>query len=141
MQRILSIFFVALLLSTLFLSCKHTQTDQKPANSKARLQVLYFHSTIRCPTCNAIENNTEKVLNENFKIQMDNGIINFTSFNIDKKENRTLIEKYQISYTTLLLIKADGTKTDFTYAAFEYAYAEPVKYTELLKAEIEKNLK
>ena len=134
-------FLVALLISTIFLSCKHARTNQGEINSKAKLQVLYFHSIIRCPTCNAIEINTKKVLDHYFKAQMDNATINFASFDIEKEENKALIEKYQISYTNLLLIKADGTKTDFTYTAFDCAYTEPAKYTELLKAEIDKNLK
>lgn len=123
------------------MSCNHSRTNEGEINPKAKLQVLYFHSAIRCPTCNAIENNTKKVLKERFKSQMDNEIINFASFTIEKKENRALIEKYQISYTHLLLVKADGTITDFTYTAFEYAYGEPSKYEALLKDEIDKNLK
>jgi hypothetical protein len=134
-------FFVVLAISTIFLSCNHVQTNQGEINQKAKLQILYFHSTFRCPTCNAIENNTKKVLNERFKSQMDDEILNFASFTIEKKENRALIEKYQISYTHLLLVKADGTITDFTYTAFEYAYGEPAKYEALLKDEIDKNLK
>lgn len=110
-------------------------------NPNARLQVLFFHSTIRCPTCNAIEDNTKKMLEENFKTELDNGIISFASFNIDKAEYKAIVEKYQVSYTNLLLVKADGTKTDYTYTAFEYAYSEPAKYAELLKSEIEKNIK
>jgi hypothetical protein len=40
-----------------------------------------------------------------------------------------------------LIIKADGTRTDFTDSAFKYADTKPEKYMELLKAEIDKNLK
>ena len=140
MQRV-RFFFIVMFCSIMFFSCKHAQTKPWQPNSKSKLQVFYFHATIRCPTCNAIEKNTQKLLEESFKSQMDNGLIRFASFNIDKRENRALIEKYQISYTNLLLIRADGTKTDFTYTAFDCAYAEPTKYAELLKAEIEKNLK
>jgi len=134
-------FFAVLLLTFLFFSCKQSQTNQWQANSNAELQVYFFYITDRCAACTAIENNTKKVLDENFKTQMENGIINFTSFNIDKKENRALVEKYQISYTSLLLVRADGTKTDFTNTSFNYAYTDPSKFKELLKAEIEKNLK
>ncbi len=131
----------SIILITALLSCRqsnaiHTQTD-----SNVKLEVLYFHVTERCPTCLSIENNTKKVLDENFKTQMDSGIIKFTSYNIEEKANKSLIEKYQISYLTLLLIRSDGTKTDFTNTAFKYADAKPAEFEELLKAEIDNSLK
>jgi hypothetical protein len=140
MQKILSLS-VTMLFSIVILSCRQTQTNQTQTNSNAKLEVLYFHSSLRCPACIAIEINTKKVLEENFKTQMDSDIIKFTSCNIDEKVNKSLVDKYQISYLTLLIINADGTKTDFTNTAFQYADTKPEKFIELMRAEIEKNLK
>lgn len=140
MRKILSLS-VAILFITILLSCRQSQTNQTKTNSNAKLEVLYFHTTESCPACLAIENNTKKVLADNFKNKMDNGIIKFTSYDIDEKINKSLVEKYQISYLTLLIIKSDGTKTDFTNTAFQYADTKPAKFEELLKAEIDKNLK
>jgi len=139
MEKILS-FMAAVLFSFLFLSCRQAQTNQWQANPNAKLQVYFFHMTDRCPSCIAIEINTKKVLEDNFKTQMDNGIINFASFNIDKKENKSLAEKYQISYTSLLLVRADGAITDLTNDSFNYANTRPLRFQELLKSEIDKNL-
>jgi hypothetical protein len=134
------VFLVAIILGVFFWSCKQTRTNQLQTNSKAEVEVLYFHTTIRCPACIAIENNTKKVLDENFKTLLDSGIIQFRSYNMDEKANKSLVEKYQISYLTLLIIKTDGTKTDFTDNAFKYTDTKPEKFMELLKAEIDKNL-
>jgi hypothetical protein len=132
---------MTILFTTFFLSCRQSQTNEKQIYSNAKLEVIYCHTTERCPSCIAIENNTKKVLDENYKLQMDSGIIKYTSCNIDEKVNRSLVEKYQISYLTLLIIKADGTKTDFTNTAFKYADTKPEKFMELLSTEIDKNLK
>jgi hypothetical protein len=140
MRKILGIS-LPIILITAFLSCRQSSANHTQTDSNVKLEVLYFHVTERCRTCLSIENNTKKVLDDNFKTQMDNGIIKFTSYNIEKKENKSLIEKYQISYLTLLLIRSDGTKTDFTNAAFKYAEAKPEEFEELLKAEIENSLK
>jgi hypothetical protein len=140
MQKILSLS-AAILFCTFFLSCRQSRTNQAQTNSDAKLEVIYFHTSLRCPACIAIEENTKKVLDEKFKTQIDSGIIKFIACNIDEKANKSLVEKYQISYLTLLIIKADGTKTDFTDSAFKYADTKPEKYMELLKAEIDKNLK
>jgi len=115
------------------------QTSKKPSGTK--LEIYYFHSTNRCVTCNAVESNAKALLQESFKSQADKGNIKFASINIDDKANKALVEKYQISYSTLLIIKSNGKKTDFTNTAFQYAKNNPTKYKELLKAEINKNLK
>jgi len=116
-------------------------SQPKQNASKPKLEVLYFHATNRCATCNAIENNALKVLGKDFKSQIENGTIKFSSYNVDESVNKALVDKYKISFSTLLLVKSDGTKTDFTNNAFQYALSNPVKYGELLKAAVEKNLK
>jgi hypothetical protein len=139
MKKIL--VFIVVFFSIFFLSCRQSQTSQKQVNSNTKIEVMYFHTSMRCPACIAIENNTKKVLYDFYKTQMDNGIIRFTPCNIDDKSNSSILEKYQVSYLTLLIIKADGTKTDFTNTAFQYADTKPEKFMELLKAEIDKELK
>ena len=128
------------LLSTLILSCRQSPVNQALVNSDAKLEVIYFHTSLRCPACIAIENNTKKVLEDYFKSKIDSGIIKFTACNIDEKANRSLVKKYQVSYLTLLIVNANGTKTDFTDASFKYADTKPEKFTELLRYEIDKNL-
>jgi hypothetical protein len=141
MSGLIKLTFATLLFSTLFLSCRHSKPSDQSLNPNAKLKVVFFHTRFRCNACNAIETNTKKVLIENYKTEMENGVISFASFNIDHSEYNELIEKYQVSYTSLLLIREDTAKTDFTYTAFEYAYKQPEKYAKLLKAEIDKNLK
>lgn len=131
----------ALITILLVLSCKQPKTYQRQDNSKAKLYVYFFHLNDRCPACTAIEECTRKVLDESFKPQQANGTLSFKTFNIDKKENKSIVDNYQISYTSLLLVRADGVKTDFTNISFNYANTNPAKFRELLKAEIEKNLK
>lgn len=140
MQKVISLFAVVLL-STIFMSCSQAQTKNNSTNSKTKLEVYYFHATNRCPTCNAVENQAKELLEESFKSEIENGIIKFESLNVEEEENEEIVEKYEIVFSTLLIVKADGTKTDFTNSAFQYAKANPEKYKELLKAEIKKNLK
>ncbi len=131
MQKLINLF-IAILFSTMFFTLSQAQT--KTSNEK--IFIYYFHATNRCPSCLAVENAAKEMLNENFKSKIDNGTIKFESFNIDDKANKALVEKYQIGFSTLLIIKADGTKTDFTNTAFQYAKSNPTKYKELLKAKI-----
>ena len=153
MYKIMKAIPINILLVVLFaFSCgtKTTQTTENAADtsavaaSSAKLEVLYFHSTNRCVTCNAVENNAKKLLEEKYKTELDNGTIKFTSYNVDDEVNKPLAEKYQISFSTLLIVNkagAEEVKTDFTDIAFQYARTDPEKYAELLTTEIDKNLK
>jgi hypothetical protein len=133
-------FMIMMLLSALIVNGVYAQTQLNASASKPKLEVFYFHATMRCTTCLAIEDNARKLLEKDFKNLLDNGTIKFQSYNVDEKVNKALIDKYQISFSTLLLIKSDGTKTDFTDNAFQYALSNPSKYESLLRTEIEKNL-
>ena len=137
MRRIMS-FLSVIVFSLTFYSCNNNPAIQQQDDSDAELRVYFFHLTARCTACNAVETETQVILNEYFKAQIDSGIIKFRSFNIDKKENKNIVEKYQISYTSLLLISADGTITDFTSTSLNYASLNPTRFEELLKAEINK---
>lgn len=137
--RIVVMILVMILL--LVATGSYAQNPKTSSGSKSKLEVIYFHATMRCPTCNAIEDNARKLLEKSFRSQLDNGEIKFASYNVDEDANKAIVEKYQISFSTLLLIKSDGTKTDLTSKAFQYALVNPPRYDALLKAEIEKNLK
>jgi hypothetical protein len=138
---------VQILILIVFLGCMTSvdaQNNTKTTPLGAKIEILYFHATNRCPTCLAVENNAKKTIAGNFKKEETNGTIKFTSINIDDKANKSMVEKYQVAFSTLLIIKKAGgkeTKTDFTDIGFQYARSNPDKYAQLLKAEIAKNLK
>jgi hypothetical protein len=134
-------YFIFIVLGSLFISCDEGQENHDKDNSTTKLQVLYFHGTYRCATCNAVENNTEQLINSQYKSQVTDSIIRFMAYDFDDPMNKAIVEKYQISFSTLLLVKDDGNVTDFTNTAFQYAHTNPERYAELLKTEIDKNLK
>lgn len=152
MKKLINVLFALSLIVTV--SCNNSSNKQSSdskidstnvsTHSNAKLEIIYFHSTNRCVTCYAAEIVTKSLLDENFKTQLDNGDITFKSLNIDESENNALIEKYQVGFSTLLLINHQNGKdevTDFTVTAFKYARNEPDKYKELLKSEINKVLR
>ncbi len=110
---------------------KVTAADQK-ANSQ--VQVYYFHATRRCATCQAVESVTEKTIKENYGEK-----VSFESINNEEEKDNPLIEKYEISGQTLLVIKGDQ-KVDLTNEAFLNARTSPAKFEKKLKAAIDKLL-
>lgn len=140
MSRILKFLLAGIILLKIS-SCNQAPTVQQQPDADAVLIVYFFHLTARCDVCNAVEENTREVLDKFYKSQVENGTISFKSINIDKRENRGIVKKYQISFTSLLLVRSDGTFTDFTNTSLNYAFMNPDRFRELLKTEIDKNIK
>jgi len=128
MKKFLIVLPVFLLSLVLF-----AQVNQKPA-ANPKLKVYYFHLTNRCPTCIKIEATTKKVLEENFKAQLDNGTIVFQSFNVDVPANKAICEKYQAYGATLALTYNKDNKEkieDLTNFAFAKIHTEAAFVNEL----------
>jgi len=149
MKNIFKTLILFILIVTL-MSCnnssKTSETDKKEVTtvSNAKIQVVYFHATKRCATCNAVEDNAKVLLEEKYKTQIADGTMSFQSLNLEEDANKALVEKYLVSYSTLMIINnydTEPTSTDLTDMAFQYARNEPDKYKELLKTEIDKNLR
>jgi len=138
-KQMKKLLFIGLILLTLSSISGVTYAQ----DTKCKLNVLYFHATSRCPTCLAIEEQTNIVLQENFKDQTVNGIIKFESINIDEEKNQEIVSKYKIYGSALLLISIEGKGVivDFTNIAFSYARNNPKQFRQELLDKINKLLK
>lgn len=139
-------FTSILAITLLFLtSCKDKETSQNVSTNESisKIEVIDFHSTHRCMTCNAIEANTKFTLDTYFKKDLKDGNITFQVINIDDKENEKLAEKFQASGTALFLnVIKDGKERhiDLTEFAFMEGNDQDV-FSKELKSKIENELK
>ncbi|WP_452229694.1 MULTISPECIES: nitrophenyl compound nitroreductase subunit ArsF family protein [unclassified Lacinutrix] len=111
--------------------------------SIAKIEVIDFHSTHRCMTCNAIEANTKYTLDTYFSKEMKADKITFQVINVDKEENEQIAEKFEASGTALILnvIKSGReTKIDLTEFAFMEGNDKET-FSKQLKAKIDTELK
>lgn len=145
MMRNLAI--VIILMSLFFTACQSSATKNtekaetntatvKDSLSSNTIQVYYFHGSIRCETCVAVDEKTHHYLQDLFPDKMQNGEIIFQSINIDKNERPDLINKYQIYAQTLLIIKGDKV-IDVTDDAFMLVPTNPDKWRQKLKDNIQ----
>jgi len=141
-MRKLFILFTVVAIS--ILGCSQAQTSKvNPGSDQVKVLVYYFHGTHRCPGCIGGENATVKALYELYKDKMDDGIIRFASVNIDEQQNKTLAEKYQISWSSLLIVKqfkGKEEKVDLTEQSFAYGKSEPEKLKTIIQLTIDKML-
>ena len=110
----------------------------------AKIQIIYFHGTRRCPSCVAIGDEAGKLVQYDYQKLVDSGDLVFFEINIDEEQNIKLAEKYEIAGSALLVIKTvDGKEeiADLTGDGFKLARNMPDMFREKLKAAIDNLLK
>jgi hypothetical protein len=143
-MKTLSILLFTIVLSFQGFSQDNTDTIISNNSKNLKLKVLYFHITNRCNTCRGIEATVRKTINENFKTELDNGIIDLYIVNCELPENKTLAKKYDAYGATLALTKVENGSeikiNDITNFAFSKIHDEAVFISEL-KSQIQELLK
>jgi hypothetical protein len=120
------IFFILVILLTGAVTSSYSQV----------IEVYYFHMTRRCPTCLAVESESEAALKKLYPAQMESGLMTFKSLDLEEEVNNPLAEKLQVSGQTLMIVKGDQ-KIDMTGDGFLYARTDPGKLQEKFKAAID----
>ena len=128
-----------LLLTVLLLPFWMTMMGQDaPKAEQPKVEVFYFHATMRCPTCLAVEEQTRKALDENFAEEMKTGKIQLHVLNLEEKENKELTEQFEIGWSSLILYVPESKKTvNLTEDAFANARSHPDDF----RLELEKKIK
>lgn len=136
------------LMTALFLlSCsnkKQEQTKVKEEIQQDGIEVLYFHGKQRCKSCVSIELRTKEMLDTYFSKEMKEGKIIFKTIDFSLKENEPIADKYEIAFSSLLLVKhknGEETVRNLTDFGFSYAYKNPETFIEGLKEEMDVLLK
>lgn len=111
--------------------------------STNKIEVINFHSTHRCMTCNAIEANTKYTLETYFAEELKNGTITQQTINIDEKKNEKLAENFEASGTSLFLnIVVNGKEKQVNLTNFAFTKGKNQEaFSADLKAEINKWLR
>ena len=131
-----------LIIALLFLGIipmTYGQTDEQISSvsqDEETIEVYYFHNTRRCATCQAVEDESKKALEEYFAEQLENGSLIFLSINLEEETNEKLAESLEVAGQSLLVVKGDEI-VDLTNDGFKYARSNPEKLHESLKDTID----
>ena len=116
----------------------------KRAAAKTVVEVLYFHSKQRCPTCIAIGNNAQDVVNKDFAKQVKGGVVKFKEIDISTPQGEKIGDKYQVTWSSLFVNQWKNDKekrNDMTSFGFENARNNTPAFREGLKNKINQLLK
>jgi hypothetical protein len=102
---------VAVVISQAAFAADETKNADKSAAAPAdRVVVMYFHRTVRCPTCKRMGGYTEEAVLKGFPKEIKDGTVEFHSVDFQKEENADLTKGYKVSGPTLLVVRVVGNK-------------------------------
>lgn len=121
MKKIWLLFFV-LFASLWLFGCSQTTTTQETPTTQTsnvsdnqissqyqskiqpdKIEIILFHATNRCYSCNTMEAFMKKTLEENFKDEYKNGEITFQEINWELPENRDIVIKYNAQWLSVFV--------------------------------------
>ncbi len=73
--------------------------------NKPKIDVLYFHATIRCHACLTIEEYTKNILNTRYQKELKDSTITIQSIDFLDEKNEHFQDEYQLETQTLILSK------------------------------------
>ncbi len=133
----MKVITIALLFMSIVLSA--SSQNERPQNVSTAesngIEVLYFHGKQRCATCIAIEKQTKQAVEE-----LSDNRLTMRTIDISKKENESIVEKYEVAWSTLIVVK-DGNVLNLTDLGFSLARNNPDGFREKFKSEIKQLLK
>lgn len=108
------------------------------------VEVLYFHSKQRCPTCIAIGDNSKDVVNKDFAKQVKAGQVKFKEIDISTPEGEKIGDKYHVTWSSLFVNQWKNGKekrNDMTEFGFGNARSNTPAFRAGLKNKINQLLK
>lgn len=111
-------------------------------NEQTTVTAYYFHRTMRCPTCLAIEANAQRVIEAGSADEIADGKLMWIPFNLDKPGGKELEKEFDVSVSTLVLAKMqDGNHTNYKKLEKVWDFiGDPVKFDEYVQSEVTKFL-
>ena len=111
-----------------------------PVSSGEKVEVIYFHLTRRCVTCQAVEKVASEAVHELYAAELDKGMITFRSLNIEEKSSEADAERVKATGQCLLVVSGDK-RFDLTSEGFLNARNSPEKFKEVIKNTVDPLLK
>jgi len=103
-----------------------------------KVEVFYFHGTLRCPSCIALEKYSRETVEEYFAAELAAGKIEFREINVELPENKEVVAKFEARgsslFTNAIYDGADHIEEEV--AIWRYI-GDEVRFKENLKNKID----
>jgi thiol-disulfide isomerase/thioredoxin len=99
---------------------------------QADVAVFYFHSKVRCPSCLAIQDVTQKAVAEKFA---DNDQVKYFELDVSDSANKEFADKYEV-YSSSLIVATKNDQVYLTHDGFTHARSNPQALKDIIEEEV-----
>jgi len=103
------------------------------------VQIVLFHLAQRCESCNAVEEETILLLENEYTDELASGTVKFIALNFQSKHGREAARLLQASGQTLFVVRGDSID-DLTSPAFRDGSTHPEYYREAVRKALDQAL-
>lgn len=136
MKKTLLIMFTLLIIAACGSSGSQKEEKSTTVADANNVYLYYFHGKQRCKTCIAVENVVREVVDSIYKNEPK---VQFKVLLTDEPANQALVEKYQISWNSLIIAKGEDS-ANLTEEAFANAISKPNLLVDLIQKEVDSRL-
>ena len=113
----------------------------EPSGPADSVEVVYFHRTQRCYSCQYAETGISYTLENYFRDELGSGKLTFQSVDVQDSSNASIVAKYD-AYTSSLFINSIRTGSDHIEHVVDiwYVVGNDEAFVETVKNSIEKSL-
>ena len=104
------------------------------------IQIVLFHLAQRCESCMAVEQETQWLLEAEYREEVMAGKIRLVPLDFQNENGKKAARFLRASGQTLYVVKGDSI-SDLTSAAFMYASTHPEHYLEALRKALDNYLR
>jgi hypothetical protein len=113
------------------------QAQSAPVAGAERIDVVYFHRSERCASCNWAEQASRKVVESYFGAELASGRVTFREVDVQKAENAALARQYQAMGSSLFINYVKDGVDNIVHASDTYAFiGNEARFGELLRAKV-----
>ena len=132
-MKTIQLLVMAVLAFSMNTACSsQTTKNEKPTevSVSGTVEVVYFHYTRRCMTCNAVESAAKEAVEE-----LANSQVSFAEYNLDEENGKEKGKELGVSGQALMVVGGEN-KINLTNEGFMNARSNPEKLKAILKEKI-----
>jgi hypothetical protein len=140
-KMLLFSFMLTFLFGSMSCDAQNKQDQQKSEKALSeKVEVIYFHYSRRCLTCNTVESEAKKHLETLYPELVKNGKITFASINLEEAESKAIADRSGATGQSLLVVSGDK-RADLTRSGFMFARSQPERFKTEIKSAIDPMIK
>jgi hypothetical protein len=89
---------------------KAPAANPAPAPASGTFIAYYFHRTMRCPTCLAIERNSKEAVEKRFAADLKSGRLTWRAVNIEEAGNEHFEKDFELESSSLVLVEMSANQ-------------------------------